>query len=185
MRIIAGEARSRIILAPEGRDTRPTLDRVRENLFNILQWQCPGARVLDLFAGSGALALEALSRGAAEAVLADCDARAVRVERQNVEALGFSQRARVLQADWRETVRKLSAEGRSFQLVFLDPPYAMEDLTAVFEALRTGGLIDADSLVIVEHQAGHPPQVGEGFLMVDQRKYGYAGIHIFRMKGEA
>lgn len=100
MRIIAGEARSRTILAPEGRDTRPTLDRVRENLFNILQWQCPGARVLDLFAGSGALALEALSRGAAEAVLADCDARAVRVERQNVEALGFSQRARVLQADW-------------------------------------------------------------------------------------
>ena len=72
--------------------------------------------MLDLFAGSGALALEALSRGAAEAVLADCDARAVRVERQNVEALGFSQRARVLQADWRETVRKLSAEGRSFQL---------------------------------------------------------------------
>ena len=71
MRIIAGEARSRTILAPEGRDTRPTLDRVRENLFNILQWQCPGARVLDLFAGSGALALEALSRGAAEAVLAD------------------------------------------------------------------------------------------------------------------
>ena len=153
MRIIAGEARSRTILAPEGRDTRPTLDRVRENLFNILQWQCPGARVLDLFAGSGALALEALSRGAAEAVLADCDARAVRVERQNVEALGFSQRARVFQADWRETVRKLSAEGRSFQLVFLDPPYAMEDLTAVFEALRTGGLIDADSLVISENTA--------------------------------
>lgn len=89
MRIIAGEARSRTILAPEGRDTRPTLDRVRENLFNILQWQCPGARVLDLFAGSGALALEALSRGAAEAVLADCDARAVRVERQNVEAWAF------------------------------------------------------------------------------------------------
>lgn len=118
MRIIAGEARSRTILAPEGRDTRPTLDRVRENLFNILQWQCPGARVLDLFAGSGALALEALSRGAAEAVLADCDARAVRVERQNVEALGFSQRARVFQADWRETVRKLSAEGGAFSWYF-------------------------------------------------------------------
>ena len=107
MRIVAGEARSRIILAPEGKDTRPTLDRVRENLFNILQWQCSGARVLDLFAGSGALALEALSRGAAEAVLADCDAKAVRVERQNVETLGFSDRARVMQADWRETLRRL------------------------------------------------------------------------------
>lgn len=184
MRIVAGEARSRIILAPEGKDTRPTLDRVRENLFNILQWQCPGARVLDLFAGSGALALEALSRGAAEAVLADCDARAARVERQNVEALGFSNRARVIQADWRETLRRLAAEGKIFQLVFLDPPYAMEDLTAVFEALRAGGLVDTDSLVVVEHQAGRTPQVGEGFLTVDQRKYGYAGIHMFRMKGE-
>lgn len=184
MRIVAGEARSRTILAPEGRDTRPTLDRVRENLFNILQWQCPGARVLDLFAGSGALALEALSRGAAEAVLADCDARAVRVERQNVETLGFAQRARVMQGDWRETLRKLSGEGVPFQLVFLDPPYAMEDLTAVFDALRTGKLIDQESLIVVEHQAGHPPQVGEGFLTVDQRKYGYAGIHMFRMKGE-
>ena len=185
MRIIAGTARSLPLKTIEGLETRPTTDKIKETLFNMLQNDVPGCYFLDLFAGSGALALEALSRGAAEAVLADCDARAVRVERQNVEALGFSQRARVLQADWRETVRKLSAEGRSFQLVFLDPPYAMEDLTAVFEALRTGGLIDADSLVIVEHQAGHPPQVGEGFLMVDQRKYGYAGIHMFRMKGEA
>ena len=184
MRIVAGEARSRIILAPEGKDTRPTLDRVRENLCNILQWQCSGARVLDLFAGSGALALEALSRGAAEAVLADCDAKAVRVERQNVEALGFSDRARVMQADWRETLRRLAAEGKTFQLVFLDPPYAMEDLTSVFEALRAGRLVDADSLVVVEHQAGRTPQVGEGFLTVDQRKYGYAGIHMFRIKGE-
>ena len=185
MRVIAGSARSLRLKTLDGMDTRPTTDRIKETLFNMIGPSMFDCVFLDLFAGSGALALEALSRGAAEAVLADCDARAVRVERQNVEALGFSQRARVLQADWRETVRKLSAEGRSFQLVFLDPPYAMEDLTAVFEALRTGGLIDADSLVIVEHQAGHPPQVGEGFLMVDQRKYGYAGIHMFRMKGEA
>lgn len=184
MRIVAGEARSRVILAPEGRDTRPTLDRVRENLFNILQWRCAGARVLDLFAGSGALALEALSRGAAEAVLADRDSRAVRVERQNVENLGFAQRARVLQGDWRETLRTLAAEGRPFQLIFLDPPYAMEDLTQVFEALRSGGLVDEGSLVVVEHQAGRVPQVGEGFFVVDQRKYGYAGIHMFRLKGE-
>ena len=127
----------------------------------------------------------ALSRGAAEAVLADCDPRAVRVERQNVEQLGFSQRARVLQGDWRVVLRKLSAEGQSFQLVFLDPPYAMEDLTEVFSTLREGGLIDGGSLIVVEHQAGHPPMVGEGFLAVDQRKYGYAGIHMFRMKGEA
>lgn len=184
MRIVAGTARSRTILTPEGRDTRPTLDRVRENLFNILQWQCAGARVLDLFAGSGALALEALSRGASEAVLSDHDARAVRVEKQNVETLGFGTRARVIQAEWQETLRRLSAEGKPFQLIFLDPPYAMADLSPVFEALRSGGLLEADSLIVVEHQAEKVPQVAEGFEVVDQRKYGYAGIHMFRMKGE-
>ena len=103
MRIIAGEARSRTILAPEGRDTRPTLDRVRENLFNILQWQCPGARVLDLFAGSGALALEALSRGAAEAAGGIMTpGLGKRVERQNVGSSGLFTAPGCRQADWRE-----------------------------------------------------------------------------------
>lgn len=185
MRIVAGEARSRAILAPEGRDTRPTLDRVRENLFNILQWHCRGARVLDLFAGSGALALEALSRGAAEAVLADRDPRAVRVEKQNVETLGFSTRARVLQGDWQEILRRLSGEGQAFQLIFLDPPYAMDDLSSIMQALIQGGLTDAETLIVVEHQAGHPPFVGDGLELTDERKYGYAGIHIFRVRGEA
>ena len=185
MRIVAGTARSRTILAPEGRDTRPTLDRVRENLFNILQWHCRDAQVLDLFAGSGALALEALSRGAAGAVLADRDPRAVRIERQNVENLGFADRARVIQAEWQETLRRLAAENMTFQLVFLDPPYAMKDLSAVFEALRSGGMIDETSLLVVEHKAEDAPFVGDGFIVTDQRKYGYAGIHMFRMKGEA
>ena len=89
LRIIAGTARGRKLEAPQGRDTRPTLDRVRENLFNMLQGKCMDARVLDLFAGSGALSLEALSRGAAFAVLADRDREASRIQRQNLENLGF------------------------------------------------------------------------------------------------
>ena len=110
LRIIAGTARGRRLEAPEGRDTRPTLDRVRENLFNMLQGKCMDARVLDLFAGSGALSLEALSRGADFAVLADRDREAVRIQRKNLESLGFSHRARVLQSPWEATLRVLAPE---------------------------------------------------------------------------
>ena len=100
MRIIAGEARSRTLKAPEGRDTRPTLDRVRENVFNILQGRVRDARVLDLFAGSGALSLEAVSRGASLAVMVDHDRAAIAVEKANVEALRFGDRTSILPMDW-------------------------------------------------------------------------------------
>ena len=96
MRIIAGTARGRRIEAPEGRNTRPTLDRVRENLFNILQMSIRDSRVLDLFAGSGALSIEALSRGAESATLVDSDRNANRIQKKNLEALGFAGQAEVL-----------------------------------------------------------------------------------------
>lgn len=139
--------------------------------------------MLDLFAGSGALALEALSRGAAGAVLADRDPRAVRIERQNVENLGFADRARVIQAEWQETLRRLAAENMTFQLVFLDPPYAMKDLSAVFEALRLGRMIDETSLIVVEHKAEDVPFVGDGFIVTDQRKYGLRGHSYVSLEG--
>ena len=93
MRIIAGEARGRRIEAPAGRNTRPTLDRIRENMFNILQADIPESRILDLFAGSGALSLEAISRGAASAVLVDSDRKASMIQKQNAESLRFDDRA--------------------------------------------------------------------------------------------
>ena len=183
MRIVAGEARSRVILAPEGRDTRPTLDRVRENLFNILQMRIRGARVLDLFAGSGALSLEAVSRGAASAVMVDKDAKAVKVIQQNVTALRFDDRCRVLATDWTAAVRQLRSGGECFDFVFLDPPYAMHDLTAVFASLADG-LLAQGATVVVEHERGKTPLIGEGFLCVDERTYGIAGIKMFRRAGE-
>ena len=109
MRIIAGKARGRQIEAPEGRNTRPTLDRVRENLFNILQMRIRGASVLDLFAGSGALSLEAISRGAEKAVLCDNDRSANRIQHRNAEALGFSGQTEILLSDWKKAY--LSATG--------------------------------------------------------------------------
>ena len=178
MRIIAGSARGRSIRAPEGRDTRPTLDRVRENLFNMLQTEVPGSRVLDLFAGSGALSLEALSRGAAFAVLTDHDRRAVQTQRENISALGFAEQTRVMQADWREAVRRLQTEGERFDLVFLDPPYAMTDLRDVLKALRN--LLQEDALVVVEHRSGERPVTPESFALERERSWGYCGVTFYR-----
>ena len=183
MRIIAGEARSRIIEAPKGPDTRPTLDRVRENLFNIIGAQVRGARVLDLFAGSGALSLEALSRGAAFAVMADIQRAASQCERQNAERLGFLERTRILNCSWQQALKKLAGEGERFDLIFLDPPYAMSGLDQVTEALVS--VCGKDALLVTEHRAGQPYPVADGWRCVDQRKYGYAGLSMYRRGDEA
>jgi len=182
MRIIAGKARSRTIEAPKGRDTRPTLDRVRENLFNILQRRTYDARVLDLFAGSGALAMEALSRGAAHAVLVDKDRQAHQVEKLNAEKLGFAGDCRILLMDWKQAASMLQGEGEKFDLVFLDPPYAMSDLREVMACLAP--LLAQDAVVIVEHEARVAPMTPDGYEMFDSRKYGYVGVSLFRRAGE-
>ncbi|MBQ9210474.1 MAG: 16S rRNA (guanine(966)-N(2))-methyltransferase RsmD [Clostridia bacterium] len=177
LRIIAGSARGRRFEAPEGRDTRPTLDRVRENLFNMLQGKTLDARTLDLFAGSGALSLEALSRGAAFAVLADRDREAIRVEKKNIAALGFEEKTRVLQSEWKNTLRALSAEGEKFDLIFLDPPYVMTDLREVTERLLP--LMAEESWIVIEHQAKAQVQVAEGLGLVKERTWGYCGVKIY------
>ena len=179
MRIIAGTARNRHIDAPEGKNTRPTLDRVRENLFNILQTRVFSSSVLDLFAGSGALSLEALSRGASFAVMCDLDRGANRVERKNTETLGFSERAEIYCCDWHTAVRKLTERSMSFDLVFLDPPYRMNDLREVTDNIKP--LISDDSLVIVEHEAGKAFLFSESYEITDQRKWGFCGVTFLQL----
>lgn len=177
LRIIAGTARGRRFEAPEGKDTRPTLDRVRENLFNMIQGRLMDARLLDLFAGSGALSLEALSRGAAFAVLADRDETAIRTEKKNLEILGFQDRARQIRSPWERTLRTLKGEGEKFDLIFLDPPYAMTDLRELTEKLIP--LMAEDAWVVLEHQAGAEIQVSERLGIVKERAWGYCGVKIY------
>ncbi|MDR1805332.1 MAG: 16S rRNA (guanine(966)-N(2))-methyltransferase RsmD [Clostridium sp.] len=120
MRVITGSARGKRLLSPAGEGTRPTTDRVKEALFSVIQFRLEGRRVLDLFAGSGQLGIEALSRGAAEAVFADNDRRALRLARQNAEGCGFAESCRFVQC---ESIGFLRGCGEKFSLVFLDPPY--------------------------------------------------------------
>ena len=182
MRIIAGSARGRTFDAPVGRDTRPTLDRVRENVFNILQMKVRGARVLDLFSGSGAMAFEAISRGAEFAVLVDIDRAAHAVERQNAVKLRLESQCRILNCDWQMAIRQLAAAGEKFQVVFLDPPYAMHDMTGVLAALRP--LLAEDVVILLEHEAKTFPATPDGFDLYDSRKYGIAGVSFFRLRQE-
>lgn len=182
MRIIAGSARGRTFDAPQGRDTRPTLDRVRENVFNILQQKVRDVKVLDLFSGSGAMAFEAISRGAKEAVLVDIDRAANTVQRQNAEKLRMAPQCRIMQCDWQMAVRQLVAQGERFGIVFLDPPYAMHDMVAVMEALRP--LMEEDTVILLEHEAKVFPATPDGFELYDSRKYGIAGVSFFQLYRE-
>ena len=179
MRIIAGSARGCTFDAPKGRDTRPTLDRVRENVFNILQMKVRGAQILDLFSGSGGMAFEALSRGAEKAFLVDLDRSANAVQVKNAEKLRMIDNCRILCCDWRAALRQLASE--KFDIVFLDPPYAMHDMTEVMGALRT--LLHDESIVVLEHEAQAFPAVPDGFELYDHRKYGIAGVSFFRLFG--
>lgn len=174
MRIIAGTARSRIIEAPPGKDTRPTLDRVRENLFNMLQTGIVNSKVLDLFAGSGALSLEAISRGASFAVMCDHDRAANRVEKSNSEKLSFSGKVRIMLCDWSSAVHTLKNESSCFDIIFLDPPYAMTDLRDVLQAVED--ILDDDGIVVLEHEAKVVPIIPDNYVVVKERSWGYCGV---------
>jgi len=179
MRIIAGTARGRTLIAPKGRSTRPTQDYVRESLFNIIQRDVPDAVVLDLFAGSGALALEALSRGAAQAAMVDRSRQAIDCIRRNTEALGFTERANILQGDWRSAIERLSNTQNRFDLVFLDPPYDLVLYAGITELLRTDKLLAQGALIVIEHQRNASLELSPFFLLRDIRTYGDTAIHLF------
>lgn len=179
MRIIGGTARSRTFEAPKGMDTRPTLDRIRESLFNILQARCQDARVLDLFAGSGALSLESLSRGAAFAVLVDMDRQATAIEKRNLEKLGFAPCSRVLNLPWNKAVSMLVQEEAAFDIVFLDPPYRMTEVADILGTLIEKRLLAPKGIMVVEHATKTPPNEMPQVYCFDRRRYGDTSISFY------
>ena len=170
MRIIAGTMRSRTIVAPKGTDTRPTLDRTRESLFNIIAGDCPGARVLDLYAGSGALALESISRGAHSAVVCDCSREAAKAIRQNIETLKLQEEVRFLFMQDTQAIASLAREGEQFDLVFLDPPYRLSTDAACAQ-MADAGILMQDALVIIEHDVRVTPAPDARYQLIDKRQY--------------
>ncbi len=184
MRIVGGQFKGRAIAAPEGRDTRPTSDRTREAVFNVLShapWSpgLEGQRVLDLFAGSGALGLEAMSRGAAFALFVETEAAARGVIRDNIEALGLFGTTRIHRRSATDLGLKPAGLGAPFDLVFLDPPYGKGLGETALTRLGPGGWIAGDALIVFECGADESPRA-PGFEHLDERTYGAAKVLFLR-----
>jgi 16S rRNA (guanine966-N2)-methyltransferase len=173
MRVVGGRLRGRVLAAPKGEAIRPTSDRLRESLFNILVHAygdpVSGARVLDLFAGTGALGIEALSRGAAFALLIDDGAQARALIRQNVDTLGLGAVTRVFRRD----ATKLGAAHpvEPFGLAFLDPPYRKGLAEVALTSMAAGGWLADGALVVVEEAADAGFAAPEGFVEIERRTY--------------
>lgn len=184
LRIVGGEARGRRLRSLPDRGTRPTADRVKEALFNIVAAEVPGSRVLDLFAGTGNLGLEALSRGAARAVFVDAAPRCRGVIEANLRDLGFLGRAAVITGDAVAVVSALGKRAERFDLVFIDPPYGKGLVLPALEAVAAGGLAAPGARVVAEHAAREalPERVGT-LLRRDVRRYGDTALSFYAPDG--
>lgn len=187
MRVVGGKFRSRPLVTPKGSVTRPTSDRARESLFNILthgidDFDIKGTRILDLFAGTGALGIEALSRGAAYCLFVEDDAEARGVLRENIEALGLTGATKVWRRD--ATMLGLCAPMPPFQLVFADPPYGKGIGERGLIAAARGGWLAPGAVCILEERADValciPGPEENSLALLDRRIYGDTAIHIFR-----
>ena len=164
MRIIAGSAKGRRFDAPQGRDTRPTLDRVKDAIFGSIQFQVPGAT-------------EALSRGAQKAICVDLSPACASLIRSNGEKLGLTEGLQVLCADYGAALSSLSREGIQADIVFLDPPYASSFAEDAIERIFREGLLKPNGTLIAEHAFDQPPKLGEGPWQVARvKKYGACGV---------
>jgi 16S rRNA (guanine966-N2)-methyltransferase len=183
MRIVGGRFRGRGLAAPAGSLTRPTSDKVRESLFNILvhgvEWSgIEGARVLDLFAGTGALGVEALSRGAAYCLFVEDNADARGIIRENIEALGLTGASKL----WRRDATKLGTASpmQPFQLLFADPPYGKGLGELALAAAADGGWLSPGAICVLEERADVEPVLPAAFEALDKRTYGDTALHILR-----
>ena len=174
MRVVGGEFRGRALATPRSDAIRPTSDRTREAVFNVIAHRYPdrleGGRVLDLFAGTGALGIEALSRGASACVFIEEGAEGRGLIRDNVEALGLQGRTRIFRRD----ATRLGAVGTltPFGLVFADPPYGRDLAGPALREAREGGWLAPGAIAVVEETAGAPFAPGPGFTVADERHYG-------------
>lgn len=159
MRVIAGTARRLKLETPAGRHTRPTSDKIKETLFNMIQQDLYDARFLDLFSGSGGIAVEALSRGAAEAVMVDNDREALRCIRANLAHTHFEEQARVMAMDVIQALRRLDQQGKAFDIIFMDPPYSMGLERRILPYLVESSLVHDDTRIIVEASLEDDPVV--------------------------
>lgn len=180
MRVIGGNARGRHLKVPKGEPVRPTAAKVKESLFNILAHDLSGAKVLDLFAGTGNLSIEALSRGAAEAMLVDSSVQSGKAIRENLRRLGLTDRTRVWITPVTRAVRLLARRGETFDTIFLDPPYENNWVGATLKLIARGGLLRQTGVLIAEHSIREQLEPRyDSLVLYDRRRYGSTLLSFF------
>lgn len=187
MRIVAGKLKGRAIVAPEGQGTRPTSDRARQAVFNVLEhaaWAEPlnGARVIDLFAGSGALGFEAMSRGAVFCVFVETDDDARGAIRENADAYGLMGATRVHRRSAIEMGVRPGSDGEAFDIAFLDPPYGKGLGEQSLQRLRDGDWLKPGAIVVFERGSDEPEIDTPGYERLDARDYGAARVLFLRLR---
>ena len=176
MRVITGTARGRKLKEPENYDVRPTTDKVKESIFNISQFDIEGRKVLDLFAGTGQLGIEALSRGAREAVFVDDSPAAVKIIKENLKLTGFENYAGVVQGD---SISYLS-RGEKFDIIFLDPPYNTKLMDFALESILKFDILRENGIIVCESRTEREmPALSEPYYMVKEYKYGKIKITLY------
>ena len=181
MRVISGKAKGRRLIAPKGGAIRPTADRIKESLFNILPRDFSGMKILELFAGTGNISIEALSRGAESALLVDASERSARIIRENLRRLELTDRAQMWVMPVRRALNAVGRQGQKFDVIFLDPPY---DQKLVGRSLELIALVDPvypTGVVVAEHSVRETLKSSYRFLSLnDQRRYGDTLLSFFR-----
>ena len=185
MRIIAGHFKGVRLASPRNRGVRPTADRVREALFSTLGQAVEGARTLDLFAGTGALGFEALSRDARCATFVDNDRQAIELLRRNAELLKVTDQVRMLNLNASAALKKLAEEGEEFTMIFVDPPYGSDLISKVACDPALLRILETSGLLVIETQSGNTPKVASQFKKQFSRKYGGTLVEIFHLGSES
>lgn len=181
MRVITGTARGRRLGELEGMDTRPTYDRVKEGMFNIIQFDIEGRRVLDLFGGTGQLGIECLSRGAESCTFVDQRRAAVRLMQDNLKACDLQDRAKVVQGD---AIGFLSTTNEKYHLVFLDPPYDSGLMESALKKLAEIDIVAENGIIVCESRTEHPMiELPAPFVKSRDYRYGKTKVNLYRKEG--
>jgi 16S rRNA (guanine966-N2)-methyltransferase len=185
MRVISGKCKGRHLQAVPGMSTRPTTDKVKEAIFNMIGPYFSGGVGLDLFGGSGGLGIEALSRGLDLVIFVDYDAKAVQTIKKNVAACGLQDQAEIYRNDAERALRAIVKRGLCFDVIFLDPPYKEQKLPTLLSFIDTHYLLEKDGVVVAEHAAEiHLPERVGGLCKWKQETYGITAVSIYRYMDE-
>jgi RNA methyltransferase, rsmD family len=184
VRVISGSARGLKLNTPGDDRVRPTTDRVKESMFNIVQDWVYDSQVLDLFAGSGALGIEALSRGASQAVFCDNSLDSIKIIKSNIEKARVVDRSQIVSGDFKRCLRDMEAKNQSFDMIFVDPPYYEGLFEEVLDTIRSCKILKKDGIVIVEHDAKKPIGQVEGLEVYKEKKYGITMLTFYCLEDD-